>query len=419
MKQTGKAKAKTSAYDEACQYLQTSWKTGHSLRSLVYEKERLLCSKRTFAIVSNVLQHDALLKDLLKDLMDSVDNKALLVILAYELLLSKQKRITGGGAIKRLLLSHHDELKARLEKSHPEIATKDSADSPTESNKPYHFRLVVPLEEISQAEVSTILKNSKKDPLLPNVYKTTIPKAKIIPHSEFIIQSQASCLPAICMQQHHIEPKAVLLDACAAPGNKTLQLHEYFTDGTIIALDKDPARFETLKRRCTHCDRIQPKAQDFLTYQDDSVHAILLDPSCSGGHKDESSVKRIESLAQFQTKCLSHALSAFPQCSTVVYSTCSHTIEENEVVVAQALKQFGTWTLTMALPEWEMRGNSDGTNLTEEQAKSCLRHSDGFFVAVFQRNVNAKRLKKRMWKARQHEAKRKRLALKNGAPKQS
>jgi putative methyltransferase len=81
-----------------------------------------------------------------------------------------------------------------------------------------------------------------------------------------------------------------IIDCCAAPGNKTLQLAEYLGDkGTVYAFDKDPKRAELLKKRIQYhgMGNIKVFNQDFLTTDPHSpqfknVRMILADPSCSG-----------------------------------------------------------------------------------------------------------------------------------------
>ncbi len=52
--------------------------------------------------------------------------------------------------------------------------------------------------------------------------------------TELLVQDKASCLPPFLLKKYVTETrkenakKTVVIDACAAPGNKTLQLMEYF-----------------------------------------------------------------------------------------------------------------------------------------------------------------------------------------------
>uniref|UniRef100_A0A672UFG2 SAM-dependent MTase RsmB/NOP-type domain-containing protein n=1 Tax=Strigops habroptila TaxID=2489341 RepID=A0A672UFG2_STRHB len=98
------------------------------------------------------------------------------------------------------------------------------------------------------------------------------------------------------------------------------------------------------------------------------------------------SAERLQALAGFQRKVLSHALS-FPALQRLVYSTCSLHREENEDVVGAVLQERGSaFRLVDAFPCWPCRGLAAFPG-----AESCLRASaadtltHGFFVAVLER----------------------------------
>lgn len=60
-----------------------------------------------------------------------------------------------------------------------------------------------------------------------------------------ILQDKASCIPTDLLDA---ERGATVLDACAAPGNKTTQLAAAVgRTGRVIAVEKDPKRASTLK----------------------------------------------------------------------------------------------------------------------------------------------------------------------------
>lgn len=73
------------------------------------------------------------------------------------------------------------------------------------------------------------------------------------------------------------------------------------------------------------------------------IDAMLVDPSCSGSglplHPLMKDERRVRSLASFQIRILSHALTQFPSVKTVCYSTCSVYVEENEAVVSAVLNR--------------------------------------------------------------------------------
>ncbi|NXD28704.1 NSUN5 methyltransferase, partial [Spelaeornis formosus] len=215
-----------------------------------------------------------------------------------------------------------------------------------------------------------------------------------------ILQDKASCLPAFLL-----DPVAgsCVIDACAAPGNKTSHLAAILKNkGQIFAFDVDPKRVATMNTLLTRagvtaCHLAQ---QDFLTVDPrdpkySKVTHILLDPSCSGsgmvtrgpGEEAAPSAERLQALAGFQRRVLSHALS-FPALRRVVYSTCSLHQEENEDVVQAVLQEWGlTFRLVTAFPSWPCRGLAGAFF----GAESCLRASPaetlthGFFMAVLER----------------------------------
>lgn len=66
-----------------------------------------------------------------------------------------------------------------------------------------------------------------------------------------VLQGKSSCMPA-----HAVSPGAgwKVLDCCAAPGNKTTHLAALVgPKGSVIACEKDPSRFETLKQTLARC----------------------------------------------------------------------------------------------------------------------------------------------------------------------
>ncbi|XP_066274764.1 28S rRNA (cytosine-C(5))-methyltransferase-like isoform X1 [Branchiostoma lanceolatum] len=220
---------------------------------------------------------------------------------------------------------------------------------------------------------------------------------------EIILQDKASCIPAHVLAP---PPGALVIDACAAPGNKTSHMTSLMQNkGKIFAFDIDSKRLATMRsltRRagvlCAQlvhgsfldCDPGDPRYS--------GVEYILLDPSCSGSgitsrldhltdEEGSISTERLESLAQFQLSALRHALS-FPAVRRVAYSTCSVHRQENEDVVQAALQEYeGKYHLQHILPTWRHRGTN-----TFPQAGRCVRASpeqdltNGFFVALFEKN---------------------------------
>ncbi|XP_044142978.1 28S rRNA (cytosine-C(5))-methyltransferase [Bufo gargarizans] len=230
---------------------------------------------------------------------------------------------------------------------------------------------------------------------------TDFHKDSLYTAGHLILQDKASCLPALLLDP---PVGACVIDACAAPGNKTSQLAAIVQNkGKVFAFDLDTKRLATMStlllRAGVTCQELAN--QDFLTvnpcepkYQ--KVSHILVDPSCSGsGMPDRVRVltdeagcdqkERLQALSAFQKRAVSHALK-FPAVEYVVYSTCSVHQQENEDVVKDILEQHPDFRLVNVLPSWPARGLN-----TFPGSECCLRASlsetltNGFFVALFQR----------------------------------
>ncbi|EXB48297.1 hypothetical protein L484_003780 [Morus notabilis] len=219
-----------------------------------------------------------------------------------------------------------------------------------------------------------------------------------------------------------------VLDACSAPGNKTVHLSALMRGkGKIVACELNKERVKRLNDTVKLsgassilsvtfqssvsfivCD-IKVLHGDFLglNANDPSyskVRAILLDPSCSGSGTasvrldhllpsyaagqagDGGDEERLNRLAAFQRKALEHALS-FPAVERVVYSTCSIHQTENEDVVKSVLPLATShgFRLEAPFPRWQRRGLP-----VFEGAENLLRtdpveDKEGFFIALFVR----------------------------------
>lgn len=115
-----------------------------------------------------------------------------------------------------------------------------------------------------------------------------------------IFQEKASCFPAYLLDP--AAGQADVIDACAAPGNKTTHLAALLSSDSdsdaahaprrkIYACEKDAARSQTLAKmiKLAGADELVSirAKQDFLKLNPDApgfagVEALLLDPSCSG-----------------------------------------------------------------------------------------------------------------------------------------
>ena len=232
----------------------------------------------------------------------------------------------------------------------------------------------------------------------------------LVASGQIILQDKASCFPAkALLGDLPAEWRGDVLDACAAPGNKTTHAAALLgRRGAVHAFDRDARRLEILARRAAEAGAaVEASNADFLsatvaTFPAASkIRAVLLDPSCSGSGmdgvernvmRDDADAARVSKLAAFQTEALAHALEAFPNAERVAYSTCSVHDAENEAVVAAALAARPGWRLRAALPAWPRRGRA-AAGLGADAAAKLVRTDPaaddtiGFFLALFERGA--------------------------------
>lgn len=159
----------------------------------------------------------------------------------------------------------------------------------------------------------------------------------------FWVQDLAASLPARLMPS---EPGDVL-DLCAAPGGKTMQLAA--AGHRVIAVDRAESRLarleENLARTRLEADLIAADALDWEAPR--SFDAILLDAPCSATgtfrrHPEvlyRASPRVIADSAELQSSLLHRAAAMLKPGGFLVYSVCSLEPEEGEVIVTAFLER--------------------------------------------------------------------------------
>ncbi|MGA2568988.1 MAG: transcription antitermination factor NusB [Terracidiphilus sp.] len=202
------------------------------------------------------------------------------------------------------------------------------------------------------------------------------------------------------------KPKSIL-DACAAPGGKTLILAECNPEAKILACESNPRRLSELRNRlAAHSSRVECRLADASKLDEESsFDLVLADVPCSGtgtlGRNPEIRHRLqpadLPRQAGRQRAILLTALRCVRPGGRVVYSTCSLEPEENEQVVAAALagnhaaRQCSLAPVIAAL-EQQRRLNSGVAErlcnwLTPDGAlllSPGIAPADGFFAALLE-----------------------------------
>lgn len=404
-----------------------SKRNGKTIKSLTLAPH-IKAKKAVYAVTCQTLQHLTIIQQLLDktDLLSIEQLRpAVAYVITYELLFGQGCRIKGKAekavySLKAELQQHLADLldEAGVD-SIDELLTVNVAQTWPRTARVNLLKITVD-EALSwlrsppppHQKLSILGRDVVVDDLLPDVLLfpagTDLHAHPLVTNGSLVLQSKASCLPA-----HALAPQAgwQVLDACAAPGNKTTHVAALMGGkGTIFALDRDAKRLDRLKGNAAATGATIIKAQqaDFLSLamgskELEGVQGVILDPSCSGSGTrlsrmdnllpsqpdpdDARQAARLRSLAAFQVKALQHALT-LPKLQRLVYSTCSIHEQENELVVKAVLDQAKVlgFKLVDPFPGWKRRGlpllpgHEQLIRIDPE-----LDETDGFFVAVFQR----------------------------------
>lgn len=216
------------------------------------------------------------------------------------------------------------------------------------------------------------------------------------------IQSLSSMIPPLVL-----DPKSgeSVLDLTAAPGSKTTQMAMMMQNsGTIVANDRSKVRLYKLEYNL----KMQGVMNTTISYSDgkdvwrkypEQFDKVLVDVPCSlegrfncndpKTYKDWASGK-VKVLASLQKFLLRAAISATKVGGSIVYSTCTLSVEENEEVVDWILEKEGDAIALEQISIDSLEGiagfTSKGKKAFHKDIEKCLRifpsaTMEGFFVA--------------------------------------
>lgn len=164
------------------------------------------------------------------------------------------------------------------------------------------------------------------------------------------VQEPAAMAPAECID---INPDWKILDMCAAPGGKSVQLkNKLGENGVLVSNEIIPSRCKILtgnierlglKNVVTTC----MDTKKLVSIFPDTFDLIMVDAPCSGEgmlRKEESaltewSIENVFKCADRQKEILENAVLALKDGGYIIYATCTFSLEENEMVIDDFLKK--------------------------------------------------------------------------------
>ncbi|KAA8546227.1 hypothetical protein F0562_003034 [Nyssa sinensis] len=388
-----------------------------SIKSLIYSPS-VRNKKATFALVCQTLKHLPIIKDVLEaaSILNSKWKRQgeLMYIITYDILFGQAALLVGDA--EKFLLLRKDALQSALAQLLVRKRVKSVKDLVAlhqipDVLKPRYVRVNTLKLDVESAihelgKQNEVYKDGMISGLLILPPGTDLHDHPLVLNGSVFMQGKASSMVAAALRP---EPGWEVLDACSAPGNKTVHLAALMKGkGKIIACELNEKRVERLKGtiKLAGAANVEVLHGDFLNLnpKDPSyskVRAILLDPSCSGsgtaaerldhllpsysaGHADTTDLDRLTKLAAFQKKALLHALS-FPAVERVVYSTCSINQIENEDVINSVLPVAASYGFQLAtpFPQWPRRGLCVFEGSEHLLRTDPVEDKEGFFIALF------------------------------------
>ncbi len=207
------------------------------------------------------------------------------------------------------------------------------------------------------------------------------------------VQDAAAALPARALAP---APGARVLDMCAAPGGKTLQLAA--AGARVTALDISASRLKRLEENLARC-RLAAElvVADALEYDAPAFDAILLDAPCSATgtirrHPDLPHAKAgsdFPTLFSLQEELIDKALGLLRPGGRLVYCTCSLLIDEGEEQIRDALACHQNLTAepeALALPGIEAAWlSAEGGLRLRPDYWADRGGMDGFYIAALRK----------------------------------
>ena len=208
---------------------------------------------------------------------------------------------------------------------------------------------------------------------------------------------------------HVMRPDMRVLDLCAAPGGKSTQLLEYLTDGYLVSNEIDRKRCRILRSNMERMGAVRATvtntdSADIADSFGGVFDLVVCDAPCSGEGMmrkydeavEEWSIENVLMCADRQKEILSNAAECVAQGGYLLYSTCTFSLEENEMTVDSFLSRHEDFKIVPVL-ESARAATADGVNFegADHDMTECRRfyphisEGEGQFLCLMKRDEDA------------------------------
>ena len=209
----------------------------------------------------------------------------------------------------------------------------------------------------------------------------------------FYIQDKASCFAAEAADP---KPDMTVLDVCAAPGAKTTYLAQLMQNqGSIYSFDYSKRRMKTWRQEVGRmwvniAEPIIADARSPLPLQVEA-DVVILDPPCTStgvfaklpAAKWRLSPKSIEKMVDIQWQMIDNCAQNVKSGGFLAYSTCSVTVEENEMIIERFLAAHPEFKLAEITPRMGLPGLRGLEKC--QRLYPHIHHCNGFFIAKLEK----------------------------------
>lgn len=223
--------------------------------------------------------------------------------------------------------------------------------------------------------------------------------SSLLKNGTITIQDESAMLAVESMD---LQPQFKVLDACAAPGGKTVQIAEQLSaadGGKVTALDIHQHKVRLIEKNAQRmgvAGTVKAIALDARKvdeqFADESFDRILVDAPCSGigllRRKPEirytKNPQDSQQLHKIQLAILAAVAPKVKKGGIITFSTCTILQEENDQTVHDFLQSHPEFSLERTKTKRAIKDDRDSATLTILPSDY---DSDGFFISSLKRNL--------------------------------